>query len=86
MKHYTHFSEKERESLYFYLLEGKKKKEIALLLEKHPSTIGREIKKNSTLIDMTRHHDIKLSKEKFHYLPNKAHKKYLERKREVGQM
>jgi IS30 family transposase len=86
MKHYNHFSEKERESLYFYLLWGKKKNEIALLLGKHPSTIGREIRKNSSLIDMTRHHDIKLFKGKFHYLPNKAHKKYLERKKLVGQM
>lgn len=86
MKHYTHFSEKERENIYFYLLGGKKKKEIALLLGKHPSSIGREITRNSTLVDMTRHHHIKFSKTKYHYLPNKAHKKYLERKSEVGQM
>ncbi|MDR2540301.1 MAG: helix-turn-helix domain-containing protein [Candidatus Peribacteria bacterium] len=81
MKHYTHFSEKERESIYFYLLAGKKKKEIALLLRKHPSSIGRELKRNSCLVDMTR-----ISTTKTHYLPNKAHRKYMERKSKVGKM
>ena len=86
MWHYKHFSEKEREDLYFYLLEWKKQYEIADLIGKDSSSICREIKRNSTLKDMTRHHDTKTSKTKYHYLPDKAHKKYIERKREVGQM
>lgn len=88
MKNYTHFSEKERENLYFYLLEGKKKKEIAYLLGRNPSTIWREIKRNSILKD---HKFNKNNTEKkkwcnYHYLPNKAHKKYLERKSETWKL
>jgi IS30 family transposase len=79
MNHYTHFSEKERESIYFYLLAGKKKKEIALLLWRNPSSIWREITRNSSLIGMTR-----TIKAKLHYLPTKAHQKYIKRKQEVG--
>ena len=86
MKHYTHFSEKERENLYFYLLDGKKQKEIAWLLWRDPSTISREIKRNSIVMDMTRWHTVKTCKKKYHYLADKAHKKYLERKSKVGQL
>lgn len=86
MEHYKHFSEKEREDLYFYLLEWKKQYEIAYLIGKDPGSVSREIKRNSTLKDMSRHHTTKISKTKYHYLPDKAHKKYIERKREVGQM
>lgn len=86
--YYKHFTEKERETLYFYLLEWKKKKEIALLMYKHPSTIGREIKRNSILVDMKfNHNDIrKWIHENYHYLPNKAQMKYRKRKSEVWQM
>ena len=86
MKHYKHFSEKERENLYFFLLEWRKQYEIAILLDRNPSSISREIKRNSIWKDKTRWHTIKTSKEKYHYLPNKAHKKYLERKSEVWKM
>jgi IS30 family transposase len=86
MKHYKHFSEKERETLYFYLLDGKKQKEIAYLLERSPSSISREIKRNSIVMDMTRWHTIKTCRKKYHYLADKAHKKYLERKSNVGQL
>jgi len=51
MKHNTHFSEKERENLYFYLLEWKKQREIAVLIRKDASSISRELKRNSTLKD-----------------------------------
>jgi len=81
MKHYTHFSEKERENICFYLLMGKKKKEIALLLWRSPSSVGREIKRNSSLIGMTR-----WIKTISHYLPDRAHYKYLHRKQEVGKL
>ncbi len=81
MKHYTHFSEKERESIYFYLLTGKKKKDIALLLWRSPSSIWREIKRNSSLIGKSRS-----GKARSHYLPTKAHQKYFKRKQQVGKM
>jgi transposase, IS30 family len=86
--YYKHFSEKERETLYFYLLEWKMKKEIALLMYKHPSTIGREIKRNSVLVDMKFNHNNikKWIHENYHYLPNKAQMKYEKRKSEVWKM
>lgn len=80
--HYNHFTEKEREFLYFYLLEWKSQKEIALLIWKHPSSISREIKRNSSLIDFRLNSSFKYksSKSNYHYLPNKAHIKYKSRK------
>ena len=88
MKHYTHFSEKERESLYFHLLKWKKQKEIAGLIGKNPSSISREIARNSILIshDFNKNNKKKENRRNYHYLPNKAHKKYLERKSEVWKL
>jgi transposase, IS30 family len=88
MKHYTHFSEKERENLYFYLLEWKKQCEIAVLISKDPSSISRELKRNSILKEhkFNKNNKEKKKWENYHYLPNKAHKKYLERKSESWKM
>lgn len=88
MKHYTHFSEKERENLYFYLLEWKKQCEIAVLIDKDSSSISRELSRNSVLIshDFYKNDEKKKNRENYHYLPNKAHKKYLERKSEVWKL
>lgn len=87
MKHYTHFSEKERENLYFYLLEWKKQCEIAVLMNRNPSSISRELSKNSSLKGMARWQEYdRYSKKNYHYLPNKAHKKYLERKSDAWKM
>jgi len=88
MEHYKHFSEKERENLYFYLLEWKKQGEIATLIGKDPSSISRELKRNSVLREHKFNHNIE-SKQygcNYHYLPDKAHNKYIERKRKVGKM
>lgn len=88
MKHYNHFSEKERENLYFYLLEWKKQCEIAVLICKDPSSISRELVRNSVLIshDFNKNNEKKKNRENYHYLPNKAHKKYLERKSDVWKL
>jgi hypothetical protein len=55
------------------------------LIGKDTSSISREIARNSILIshEFNKNNEKKKSRENYHYLPNKAHKKYLERKREV---
>lgn len=45
MKSYAHLSDEERFFIHIALREGKNKKQIALSLKRHPSTIGREIKR-----------------------------------------
>ncbi|WP_081297642.1 helix-turn-helix domain-containing protein [Gilliamella sp. GillExp13] len=42
--YYNHLSRKERYQIFVLLQAGKNKKEIAQLLNRHPSTISREIK------------------------------------------
>ena len=46
MSHYHHFTIDERESLLVYLSQGKKNCEIARLMNRSPSTISREIRRN----------------------------------------
>ncbi len=45
--HYKHITINEREKIVFLLATGKKHKEIALELNRHPTTISREIERNS---------------------------------------
>lgn len=47
MSHYRHFTIDERESLLVYLSQGKKNCEIARLMNRSPSTISREIRRNA---------------------------------------
>ncbi len=47
MSHYRHFSTRERESLLVLIKMGKKNYEIAKIMKRSPSTIGREIKRNA---------------------------------------
>ncbi len=46
MKPYTHFTLTERNCLQEYLREGKSFREIARLMDRSPSTISREVKRN----------------------------------------
>ncbi|MGA0351093.1 MAG: IS30 family transposase [bacterium] len=48
MKGYKHISDEERYFIYISLKEGKKQVEIAKALERHPSTISREIRAGKT--------------------------------------
>jgi hypothetical protein len=52
------------------------------LIGKDPGSISRELSRNSSLKGMTRRQNEydRYSKKNYHYLPNKAHKKYIERK------
>ena len=47
MSRYSHFTMDERESLLGYLKQGKKNCEIAKLLNRSPSTISRELRRNA---------------------------------------
>lgn len=46
MRNYTHLSLPERELIYLYLNQGKSKRQIGRLLNRHHRTISREIKRN----------------------------------------
>ena len=46
--HYNHLTREQRYAIYLGLQEGKSHKAIARQIKVHPSTIGREIKRNST--------------------------------------
>jgi IS30 family transposase len=48
-KSYTHLTKDDRRTIQIQLERGAKHKEIANILEKHKSTIGREINKNSVM-------------------------------------
>ena len=47
MKQYTNLTESEREIIYIYLIEWKNKSQIAKLLRRSPSTITKELERNS---------------------------------------
>ena len=71
MKAYTHFTLEERECLAKYLALGWSNGKIAKKLGRHRSTVGREIKRNSSLSSNT----------KGEYLPLTAARKYVRRRK-----
>ena len=46
--HYNHLTREQRYAIYLGLQEGKSRKAIVRQIKVHPSTVGREIKRNST--------------------------------------
>ena len=70
MSLYTNLTQIERDFLSKYLSEGKSKKEIWALLWRDPTTIRREIKRNSMCVWKARWKYAKTV-----YLPSKAHEK-----------
>lgn len=85
MNKYTQLTEKEREKIFLWLIWWLKQNEIASVLGRSPSTISREIKRNSSLIDFRLNNNIqeKNKKENYYYLPDKAQVKYEKRKKEA---
>lgn len=67
MSHYHHLSIEERESLLLYIGEGKSIREIARDLQRSPSTISREMRRNSKKAEA--------------YSPSKATKQYHKRRK-----
>lgn len=70
---YTHLTIEERSCIYQFLKLGMSIRKIAQALKRSPSTISREIKRNSSKIETSRGSDIR-------YFPVKANDKYLERR------
>ena len=79
MKDYTHFQSEERDQLYDLLQLGLKQYQIAKIIEKDPSSISREIKRNATSIERKYNNSPKKIK---HYLPDKAQHKYKQRRKQ----
>jgi len=88
MRKYTHLSLEEREEIFALLQSGKKKNEIGEILNRDPSTIGREIERNKTMIGIKNNNNppAKKDPEKYHYLPDRAQGKYMERRKESKQL
>ena len=84
MKQYTHLSLEERKNIYSLLLEGKNKKEIANIIGKSPSTLTREIARNSTLLSRNFNGLKNKRPEYYHYLPDTAQIKSEKRRKEVN--
>lgn len=74
---YKHLSQKERDEIYDLSQLGHLKGDIAKILHRDPSTIGREMKRNETSIERRLNNS---PKKKKHYLPDRAQAKYEERR------
>ena len=70
VKRYSHLNLEEREEIAIWLEKGKKQYEIAQILQRDPSTISRELKRNSPPKNTVR------------YRANRAQLKYDERKKQ----
>ena len=46
MSHYTHLAQEERYQIHALMKAGHRQAEIAVLLDRHPSTVGRELARN----------------------------------------
>ena len=88
MKNYNHFTDKDRDELFILLKNGKNNIEIGIILCKHSSSVWREIKRNKTMIWIRNNNNpkAKCNAENYVYLPDKAQKKYLDRRKESKQL
>jgi IS30 family transposase len=77
--HYRHFSAKERLRLYALLQQGLRQRTIAKVLRRSRVSIYRELKRNRTGIEVKYNHS---TKQRWHYLPDRAQKKYEGRRKE----
>lgn len=77
MSSYTHFTLEERKYLEQLLSEGKSMRKIAAILERHPSTISREIKRNRA-----KHKPHHKPTNKYWYNHWRANNLYIRRRRE----
>ena len=87
MRDYTHLSEKEREIIAALLQNGKNQTKIAKELGRDPGTISREIQRNKTMVGIKNNNNPTAKKyiENMCYFPDKAQKKYNERRFESKQ-
>lgn len=86
MRQYRQLSIEERNTIYSLNVEGFSKREIAMQLNRSPSTITREIQRNSSLISHSLNHireELKTSN-LYHYLPDTAQTKRDKRRKEAN--
>lgn len=85
MVNYKHLNKKERENIYDMLQKWYTQNEIAKELNRDKWTISRELKRNKTIIDSRINNNVqeKNKKENRYYLPDKANKKYKNRKKKA---
>ena len=81
MAEYKHLTEKDREIIFILKRKGWKQIKIADQLKVHPGTVSREIKRNSSVINIRFNNHPKKEKYK-QYLPDKAHQKSKKRRYE----
>lgn len=83
---YSQLSHDERNAIYILQCEWYTKKQIATKLNRHPSTIAREIKRNSSLISKKFNHlpEEEKTKDKYHYLPDTAQNKRNKRRKQAN--
>jgi len=88
MTNYKYLWEKEREIIYIWLNNELKQYEIAKLIWCNPWTVSRELKRNKSTLNFTLNNNPKekCKKENYHYLPDRANKKYKLRKREAWKL
>ena len=85
MAKYTHLSLTEREQIYVLLQSGiTNKSKIGRSIGRSHSTIKREIQRNKTMLGVRNNNDPKAKKEakNYHYLPDRANKKYMIRRKD----
>lgn len=76
---YKHLSQKERDQIFELLQVGYSKSEIAKFIDRNPSTISRELMRNSVCVD--RKFNGSPLKKKKRYLPDTAQIKYEDRRK-----
>lgn len=76
--YYKHLSQKERDQIYDLSQLGSLKSDIAKILGRNASTVGREMRRNASSIERRLNNS---PKKKKHYLPDRAQRKYEERRK-----
>jgi transposase, IS30 family len=88
MKKYTHLKQIERDQIYLYWNSGVRNySEIGRKVEREASTVKREIERNKSMIGIINNNNPKAKRDpdKYHYLPDRAQEKYMERRKESKQ-
>jgi IS30 family transposase len=93
VKKYSHLNLAEREELAIFLEKGFKQRQIALKLKRHPSTISRELKRNSPVIREVRYRanraqvradERKVQSHQKTRIPNKRLRRFISKKIRAG--
>ena len=88
MKQYKHFTKEDRDELFILLNKWLNNIEIWSIIGKHPSSVWREVKRNKKMIWIRNNNNPKAKEnaDNFVYLPDKAHDKYLKRRKKKSKL